>query len=277
MAGAGHPYRHGLHACRVVTAVVVLTIRDAKERAVDRRAWLAERRRVAEERYDTLFAATYDQEEGAVSPTHRRFVARLIEQCPPGGRILDAACGTGKYFAMVLDAGRLVVGLDQSAGMLAQARAKHPEVPTEKVGLQELARVAEFDAAICVDAMENVFPEDWPLVLANLRRALRPGGLLYLTVELTGEQELEQAFAGAVARGLPVVRGEHAGRGGGYHYYPSLGQVAAWVRDAGLRVVEEGRSEGDGYGYHHLLAQARAGDDGPLPASNHVTGGGGYG
>jgi hypothetical protein len=31
---------------------------------------------------------------------------------------------------------------------------------------------------MCVDAMENVFPEDWPQVLANLRRALRPGGHL---------------------------------------------------------------------------------------------------
>jgi hypothetical protein len=40
---------------------------------------------------------------------------------------------------MVLDAGRRVVGTDQSAGMLARARARFPAVPTEKVGLQELA------------------------------------------------------------------------------------------------------------------------------------------
>ena len=26
-----------------------------------------------------------------------------------------------------------------------------------------------------IDGLENVPPEDWPLVLANLRRALRPG------------------------------------------------------------------------------------------------------
>src|SRR6266545_1053016 len=30
---------------------------------------------------------------GAISPTHRRFVDQLIQRCPPGGRILDAACG----------------------------------------------------------------------------------------------------------------------------------------------------------------------------------------
>ena len=221
---------------------------------MDREEWLGERRRVTTERFDTLHAATYDQQEWAViGPTHRRFVDQLIESCPPGGRILDAACGTGKYFGMVLDAGRRVVGTDQSAGMLAQARAKHPEVPTETVGLQELAFDGEFDAVMCVDAMENVFPEDWPPVLANLRRALRPGGHLYLTVELIDEQELERAFAEAVASGLPVVRGEHTSRGGGYHYYPLLEQVAAWVRDAGLEPVDSGVGDD----YYHLLASGR--------------------
>ena len=38
-----------------------------------------------------------------------------------------------------------------------------------------------------IDAMENVTPEDWPPVLANLRRAVRPGGHLYLTVEEADE------------------------------------------------------------------------------------------
>jgi cyclopropane fatty-acyl-phospholipid synthase-like methyltransferase len=146
-----------------------------------------------------------------------------------------------------------VVGTDQSAGMLAQAHAKHPEVPTENVGLQELAFDAEFDAAMCVDAMEHVFPEDWPLVLDNLRRALRPGGHVYLTVELIDEQELERGFAEATASGLPVVRGEHTSRGGGYHYYPSLDQVAAWVRDAGLVALDSGVGDE----YFHLLASRR--------------------
>ena len=153
---------------------------------------------------------------------------------------------------MVLDAGRQVVGTDQSAGMLARARAKFPEVPTEKVGLQELAFDGEFDAAMCVDAMENVFPEDWPLVLANLRRAVRPGGPVYLTVELPDEAELERVNAAAVAAGLPVVPGEHASQGGGYHYYPPLGQVAEWAREAGLRRLEDGVGDE----YYHLLAEA---------------------
>jgi SAM-dependent methyltransferase len=219
---------------------------------MERAAWLAERRRTAEQRYDSIWASAYDDQYGEIGPTHRRFVAELVERCPPGGVVLDAACGTGKYFAMVLDAGRRVVGTDQSAGMLATARAKFPDVRTEQVGLQELAFEGEFDGVLCVDAMEFVFPEDWPRVLGNLRRALRPGGHLYLTVELTDPEALERAFADATARGLPVVPGEWAERDA-YHFYPPPTQVAAWVEQAGLVTVEQDRSAGDGYGYLHLL------------------------
>ncbi|HEU4896635.1 MAG TPA: class I SAM-dependent methyltransferase [Actinomycetota bacterium] len=223
---------------------------------MDRAAWLRERRQTTEERHDAIHAFTYDEEYGEIGPVHRRFVADLVERCPPGGTVLDAACGTGKYFAMVLDAGRRVVGTDQSTGMLARARARFPAVPLERVGLQELDFEAEFDAVMCIDAMENVPPEDWPTVVGNLRRALRPGGHLYLTVEEVDDQELDRALADATAQGLPVVRGELAERGAGYHYYPSREQVRSWLEDTRLALVAEEYSAGDGYGYLHLLTRA---------------------
>jgi ubiquinone/menaquinone biosynthesis C-methylase UbiE len=220
---------------------------------VDRAAWLRERRQTTEERHDAIHAFTYDDEYGEIGETHRRFVAGLVERCPPGGTVLDAACGTGKYFVMVLDAGRRVVGTDQSTGMLARARARFPAVPLERVGLQELDFTGEFDAVMCVDAMENIPPEDWPKVVGNLARALRPGGQLYLTVEEVDDQELERALADATAQGLPAVRGELTERGAGYHYYPSRERVAGWLREAGLAVVAEDDNAGDGYSYWHLL------------------------
>jgi ubiquinone/menaquinone biosynthesis C-methylase UbiE len=227
---------------------------------VDRQAWLRERRQTAEERHDAIHAFTYDDQYGEIGPTHRRFVADLLERCPPGGTVLDAACGTGKYFAMVTDSGRRVVGTDQSTGMLARARARFPAVPLERVGLQELAFDAEFDAVMCVDAMENIPPEDWPRVVANLRRAVRPGGPVYLTVEQVDDQELDRELADATARGLPVVRGEASREG--YHFYPSRGQVDGWLEEAGLVVVAEEHSQGEGYGYLHLLlAEAGRGPD----------------
>ena len=223
---------------------------------MDRRTWLDEQRRTIEHRYDRLYSPTYDEADGPISPTHRRFVEALIESSPPAGRILDVPCGTGRYFPIVLGAGRSVVGVDQSAGMLEQAREKHPDVVLEKGGLQELAFDAEFDAAMCVDAMEYVFPEDWPLVLANLRRAVRPGGRIYLTIEQIPSAEIATVYEEAKADGLPVVHGENLRRGGGYHYYPPPHRVSEWLAGAGLQVVDEAISRAPTYAYQHLLLAA---------------------
>jgi RNA polymerase sigma-70 factor (ECF subfamily) len=98
-------------------------------------------------------------------------------------------------------------------------------------------------------------PEDWPVVLGNLRRAVRPGGLLYLTVEEIERTEVDRAYADAVEAGLPVVPGEHHRRGGGYHFYPMRDQVAAWLAEAGMAIVAEGTSPGTNYSYWHLLTR----------------------
>ena len=223
---------------------------------MDRQEWLAERRRAVEHDY-TRDAPTYDDGYDPVTLVHRRFVDRLIATCPAGGRVLDAACGTGPYLGMVLDAGREVVGTDQSAGMLARAKVNHPGVQLEDVGVQELAFEREFDAAMCIDAMEHVTPEDWQRVLANLRRAVRPGGHLYLTVEEVDRRELDRAFAETNEAGIPAIYGEDVGEGtGGYHYYPDRGQVRSWLADAGFALVAEADEGFDGYSYHHLLVRA---------------------
>lgn len=227
---------------------------------MDRQEWLREQRRESERRYDDVLAATYDEDDAPTSPTHRRFVTELIERCPSNGSILDVPCGTGKYFAMVLESGRQLTGCDQSAGMLAQAAVKHPDVPTHKIGLQELGYLAEFDGVLCVDAMENVFPEEWPIVLTNLRRALRPAGHLYLTVEMTDPDWLLEAFAIATARGLPVVPNEDTSRSmEAYHHYPPLDEVRDWLDSAGFDVVKESHSDGDhpSYSYQHFLTRSR--------------------
>jgi SAM-dependent methyltransferase len=219
---------------------------------MDRRDWLIERRAAVQATYDSE-APSYDENPYPVE-TQERFVERLVATCPPGGIVLDAPCGTGRYFAQIAAAGRRVVGIDQSAGMLEQARARGIAVDLHQVGLQELDFEDEFDAAMTVDAMENVFPEDWPAVVANLRRAVRSGGYLYLTVEEVPETDLDEAFAELSARGLPVVRGEVIeGDVAGYHFYPGRDQVVRWIEAEGLNVVEHATEALEDWGYWHLL------------------------
>ena len=219
---------------------------------MDRHAWLAERRAAVVAVYDAE-APDYDEYEYPAD-LQREWVARAMHMIQPGGTVLDAPCGTGRYFPVVAAAGHRVVGADQSAGMLARARTRGIAAHLNHVALQDLSYAGEFDAVITVDAMENIPPEDWPLVLANLRRAVRPGGVMYLTVEEQDQSKIDRAFATLSARGLPAVRGETVeGDVAGYHYYPGREQVIQWLGQAGLAVIDEAFKWDDGWGYRHFL------------------------
>ena len=223
---------------------------------MDRREWLAGRRAAVIAAYDAE-APAYDEHEYP-SDVQREWVARVLRLIPPGGTVLDAPCGTGKYFPLVAAAGHRVAGVDQSAGMLAQARARGIAVALEQKALRDLSYDRDFDAVITVDAMENVPPEDWPLVLASLHRAVRPDGVMYLTVEEVDQSRIDQAFAGLPARGLPAVAGEIAvgGEVAGYHYYPGREQAAEWFEQEGLAIADEGFRQENGWGYRHFLLRA---------------------
>jgi SAM-dependent methyltransferase len=138
---------------------------------MDRRAWLDERRAATRAVYDAE-AAGYDADDYP-HDDQVGCVARVLERCLPGGLVLDAPCGTGRYFAQVRAAGFRVVGIDQSAGMLAEARARGLAERLDQVGLQELAFERAFDAVFTIDAMEIVPPEDWPTVLSGSRACRR--------------------------------------------------------------------------------------------------------
>jgi cyclopropane fatty-acyl-phospholipid synthase-like methyltransferase len=219
---------------------------------MNRATWLAQRRAAVVATYDDG-APEYDQ-LGYPADTQREWVIRLAQRLPVNSLVLDAPCGTGKYFPIVAAAGHRVVGVDQSAGMLEQARARGIAVSLEHVSLRDVAHEHRFDAVLTIDAMENVPPEEWPIVLTNLHRALRPGGLLYVTVEEVTEAEVESAFAALSDQGVPAVRGEVIeGNVAGYHFYPGRQRVREWFAAEGLEVLEEAFKQENGWGYRHFL------------------------
>jgi SAM-dependent methyltransferase len=225
---------------------------------MNRYDWLIKKRRIIEERYDRLWAPIYDAKWGAeIDPVHKRFVTQLANACPATGSILDAACGTGKYWPILLASGKRFTGIDQSQGMLERATRKYPQVRVKKFGLQEMHYLGAFDLILCVDAMEMIFPEDWPLVFGNFHRALKPSGQLYFTVEITDPATIEHDYQTGIDQGLPVVKGESvtsSGDGddeGGYHYYPSMDQVCKWLDEASFTIKEEAEADD----YHHFWVQ----------------------
>jgi len=241
---------------------------------MERAEWLKQMRDKAEALYDHLSPEYWVTFGLYANETHREYLLKFLGRVAPRSTLLSAACGAGRYDGMLLEAGHSVVGIDQSAGMLARARERFPEARYEKLGLQEMDFREAFDGVICMDAMEHVCPEDWPGILRGFREALKPGGVLYFTVVLAEAEELEQAYEQALGRGLPVVFGEVADKveeayertlelpvvladeadEAAYHYCPSLEQVRAWIGQAGL-VIEE---EGTGNWYEHFIVRKRS-------------------
>ncbi len=221
---------------------------------MDRNTWIAELRRDCEAQYDRQ-ASLYGEKYGLYSNiNHQQFIRELLDLLPQESTILDAACGAGRYLPLLLEKTHSIVGTDQSRGMLAQARAKFPGVQFEKVGLQEMAYREVFDGAICMDAMENICPEDWPLVLGNFQRALKPRGCLYFTaetIENADESEIRQAFERAQQAGQPVVYGEWPDEEV-YHYHPANQQVREWAQQAGFELLKEANGE---LWYYHVLVR----------------------
>ena len=248
---------------------------------MERAEWLKKMRTQAEVLYDHL-APTYGVKFGKyANATHRQFIEKFLGRLGAHSDLLDAACGAGRYDGMLFEAGHAVLGIDQSGSILARARELFPQerfpgLNYAKMGLQELDFQAKFDGVICIDALEHVCPEDWPGILARFQKALKPGGVLYVTVEVAEWGEVRAAYERARARGLPVVFGEvvdeidaadtQAAELEGqaisgeqanvavYHYYPASEQVRAWFDQAELAIEEEG----SGDGYKHLLARKNA-------------------
>ncbi len=102
---------------------------------MERAEWLKQMRSKAEALYDHVspqYWVTFGLDE---NETHRAYLQKFSERVAPGGMILSAACGAGRYDGMLLEAGHSVVGIDQSAGMLARAKEHFPQVRYKKMAL----------------------------------------------------------------------------------------------------------------------------------------------
>ncbi len=205
---------------------------------LERTGWLASGRASVEADYDAT-ASAFDADPYP-NDGQEEWVGRLLTECPQGGLVLDAPCGTGRYFEQIANSGRRVVGIDLSAGMLERARSRGIAEGLHHLGLHEFSLSERFDAAITVDAMEHVSPEDWPVVLANIHAALAPGAYWYISVEEADRARLVESFESLTAAGQPAVLGEVTSPAtGGYHFYPEREQVVAWFAGEGLEVVDE--------------------------------------
>jgi len=125
------------------------------------------------------WSKTYDEPGNPLIAVDEPIALDLIDRLPPG-RALDAACGTGRYAALLAARGHDVAGVDSSPEMLAIARRKVPGATFEHGDLSALPLPdASVDLVVCGLALAHT-PALKP-VFAEFARVLRPGGHLITT------------------------------------------------------------------------------------------------
>jgi ubiquinone/menaquinone biosynthesis C-methylase UbiE len=125
-------------------------------------------------------------------PLDRQLLDRFAKQTKGRGEVCDMGCGPGHVARYLRDAGASVFGLDLSPGMLEQARKMNPDIPFREGNMLaldipdgSLAGIAAFYAIV------NIPKRSLPLVLREMQRFLRPGGLLLLAFH-TGNEMLHE-------------------------------------------------------------------------------------
>jgi SAM-dependent methyltransferase len=104
----------------------------------------------------------------------------------PGVRVLDAPCGYGRISRRLAARGAVVVGVDQSATLLAAAERDRADIPRDRLRYvqQDLRRPlgeGAFDVALNLFSSLGYGDEPDDLaVLRTLHTALRPGGRVFI-------------------------------------------------------------------------------------------------
>ena len=114
------------------------------------------------------------------------FMLGEIEKLEPRS-VIDIGCGDGRLTREIYNrfGDRRVVGADYSTRAIALARAMNQNAPAltfERIDISAEDFDEPFDVAILMEVYEHIPIDQTGAFLAGVRRALRPGGTLLLTV-----------------------------------------------------------------------------------------------
>lgn len=95
--------------------------------------------------------------------------------------MLDVGCGVGELHPLVRGMFGRICGADVSEACIAQARIRNPEVQYEAYAGETLPYdSAAFDLSIAICVLHHVQPPQWLSFMREMRRVVRPGGLVCL-------------------------------------------------------------------------------------------------
>ena len=193
-------------------------------RGTNAEGWLADTRTS----YDTVAASYADQVRDllAETPEERAVMAQFADLVSTGvgGPVADVGCGSGRITAHLHDLGVDAFGIDLSPGMIEVARRDHPGLRFEVGSMTDLDLAdASMAGLVAWYSLIHVPDDEIGSVFAHFRRVLRPGGSLLLGFHVGEESRLKTQGYG----GHPMKV---------YVHRRQLGQMTAWLNDAGFRV-----------------------------------------
>ncbi len=109
---------------------------------------------------------------------------RLIPEAK-GKKVLDAACGPGKYAEILLAQGAEVTGIDFSPKMIDLAKQRNPT--SGEFFVHDMSKAFSmfetntFDIVLCALALHYL--EDWNPTIREFHRVLKPGACLVVSLE----------------------------------------------------------------------------------------------
>ena len=127
--------------------------------------------------YDQNAADFIENTINADMSAARNLFLRYIK---PGGRILDAGCGSGRDSLAFLEAGYQVDAFDASEE-ICRIASERLGFPVACRRFEDLEGEAEYDGIWCCASLLHVKAEDLPDVMQRLRKLLKPTGVVYVS------------------------------------------------------------------------------------------------
>lgn len=106
-----------------------------------------------------------------------------------GGTTADIGCGSGREVAWLNANGFPAVGFDASEGLLAEARARYPDLSFAHAELPKLADIAAdaYDNVLCETVIMHLGRAEIGPAVRRLLDIVKPSGILYLSWRVTDE------------------------------------------------------------------------------------------
>jgi len=191
-----------------------------------------------------------DDEYGAVAPVYdattawaldplRRELADVVMR-ERSGTVLDVCCGTGRQCLYYAKAGRDVVGLDLSAGMIRRT-AKLETSPMGRMNFirSDAGRLpfadASFAACTIALALHEKPPGMRPVILAEMARVTLPGGLIAVVDYLSPQTGAQSALSWGVKAVERLAGRDHHAH---YAHYMRQGGLEGLLERQGMKTIE---------------------------------------